>query len=141
MKVAIYCRLSDEDRDKISATDDSASIQNQKSMLITYAINRGWEIYSIYSDDDYSVCKRMKSTKVYMSESQRKSLFIPIRFLKSIFPLCLCRIICDMRPPEGETHSRHPLKLSQQRKPHRPPQRTNNKKDPMRVLFIYEEIL
>ena len=58
MKVAIYCRLSDEDRDKISATDDSASIQNQKSMLITYAINRGWEIYSIYSDDDYSGADR-----------------------------------------------------------------------------------
>ena len=58
MKVAIYCRLSDEDRDKISVTDDSASIQNQKSMLITYAINRGWEIYSIYSDDDYSGADR-----------------------------------------------------------------------------------
>lgn len=58
MKVAIYCRLSDEDRDKTSATDDSASIQNQKSMLITYAINKGWEIYSIYSDDDYSGADR-----------------------------------------------------------------------------------
>ena len=50
MKVAIYCRLSDEDRDKTSANDDSASIQNQKSMLIAYAINQGWEIFSIYSD-------------------------------------------------------------------------------------------
>ena len=40
MKVAIYCRLSDEDRDKLSAHDDSASIQNQKSMLIKHAIER-----------------------------------------------------------------------------------------------------
>ena len=34
MNVAIYCRLSDEDRDKLSEHDDSASIQNQKAMLI-----------------------------------------------------------------------------------------------------------
>ena len=32
-KAAIYCRLSEEDRNKASAEDDSASIQNQKSML------------------------------------------------------------------------------------------------------------
>ena len=54
MKVAIYCRLSAEDRDKLSADDDSASIQNQKDMLIKHAISNGWEIFSIYSDDDYS---------------------------------------------------------------------------------------
>ena len=33
-KVAIYCRLSEEDRNKQHGTDDSNSIQNQKSMLI-----------------------------------------------------------------------------------------------------------
>ena len=33
-KVALYCRLSEEDRNKVSAADDSASIQNQKSMLL-----------------------------------------------------------------------------------------------------------
>lgn len=58
MKVAIYCRLSDEDRDKLSANDDSASIQNQKSMLIKHAIDSDWEIISIYSDDDYSGADR-----------------------------------------------------------------------------------
>ena len=52
MKVAIYCRLSEEDRNKQSKTDDSGSIQNQKSMLIRYAMERDWEIYNIYSDDD-----------------------------------------------------------------------------------------
>lgn len=52
--VAIYCRLSDEDRNKSSATDDSESIQNQKLLLTKYAVERGWAIYNIYSDDDYS---------------------------------------------------------------------------------------
>ena len=58
MKVAIYCRLSAEDRDKLSADDDSASIQNQKDMLIKHAISNGWEIFGIYSDDDYSGADR-----------------------------------------------------------------------------------
>lgn len=54
MKVAIYCRLSDEDRDKLSSLDDSGSIQNQKAMLIKHASCNGWTIYDIYSDDDYA---------------------------------------------------------------------------------------
>ncbi|MCM1125025.1 MAG: recombinase family protein [Lachnospiraceae bacterium] len=52
-KVAIYNRLSEEDKDKLNEEDESRSIQNQKSMLITYAVNQGWDIYNIYSDDDY----------------------------------------------------------------------------------------
>lgn len=51
--VGIYNRLSEEDRDKLNEYDESQSIQNQKSMLISYAISQGWEIYNIYSDDDY----------------------------------------------------------------------------------------
>ncbi len=54
MKVAIYCRLSREDDDKLHETDESESIQNQKSMLINYAMNQGWDIYNIYCDEDYS---------------------------------------------------------------------------------------
>lgn len=54
MKVAIYCRLSDEDKNKVTSLDDSESIQNQKSLLSKYAIKNGWDIYKIYSDDDYS---------------------------------------------------------------------------------------
>ncbi|MTI67508.1 MAG: DUF4368 domain-containing protein [Firmicutes bacterium] len=53
-KVAIYCRLSDEDRNKVSDFDESKSIQNQKMLLTKYAIENGWSIYKIYSDDDYS---------------------------------------------------------------------------------------
>ena len=51
MKAAIYCRLSKEDEYKIG---ESESIQNQKSMLIQYAIEKGFDIYQIYSDEDYS---------------------------------------------------------------------------------------
>lgn len=53
-KVALYCRLSEEDRNKASPDDDSASIQNQKSMLLQYALQQGWEVFHIYSDDDYT---------------------------------------------------------------------------------------
>lgn len=54
-RVAIYVRLSEEDEDKINKRDDSESIQNQKSMLIEYALqHQDWEIVGIYSDDDFS---------------------------------------------------------------------------------------
>ena len=58
--VAIYCRLSEEDRNKQSQTDDSNSIQNQKAMLVQYALEQGWEIYCIYSDDDYAGADRRR---------------------------------------------------------------------------------
>lgn len=58
MKVAIYCRLSEEDKNKQNENDDSNSIQNQKSILIQYTIEQGWDIYNIYSDDDYTGADR-----------------------------------------------------------------------------------
>ena len=58
MKTAIYCRLSEEDRNKIRKSDDSISIQNQKTMLLQYAAEHGWEVYGIYSDDDYAGADR-----------------------------------------------------------------------------------
>ena len=54
----IYVRLSDEDRDKRCAIDESESIQNQKSMLINYCIEQGWKIHNIYCDEDYSGADR-----------------------------------------------------------------------------------
>ena len=53
-KVAIYCRLSEEDRNKQFETDDSNSIQNQKAMLLQYSMEQEWEVFNIYSDDDYT---------------------------------------------------------------------------------------
>lgn len=58
--VAIYSRLSEEDKNKLHEYDDSRSIQNQKSMLISYALSQGWEIYNIYSDDDYKGSDRSR---------------------------------------------------------------------------------
>lgn len=52
LRVAIYCRLSDEDREKQGK--DSESIQNQKSMLLDYAFKMGWNVYDIYCDENYS---------------------------------------------------------------------------------------
>ena len=60
MRAAVYCRLSEEDREKRSASEDSASIQNQQSMLLQYAARQGWEIYRIYSDDDYAGADRSR---------------------------------------------------------------------------------
>ncbi|MCI8772623.1 MAG: recombinase family protein [Lachnospiraceae bacterium] len=58
--VAIYNRLSEEDKDKLSKEEESRSIQNQKSMLVSYAVSQGWEIYNIYSDDDYKGSDRSR---------------------------------------------------------------------------------
>lgn len=60
MKAAIYCRLSEEDRNKQFETDDSNSIQNQKAMLLQYATEQGWEVYNLYSDDDYTGSDRRR---------------------------------------------------------------------------------
>ena len=53
-KVGVYCRLSEEDRDKVNKTDDSNSIINQRSMCLKYANQNGWDVVDIYSDDDFS---------------------------------------------------------------------------------------
>jgi len=60
MKAAIYCRLSEEDKQKNNEEMDSCSIQNQKSMLLQYALQQGWEVFGIYSDDDYAGADRKR---------------------------------------------------------------------------------
>ncbi len=75
MKAAIYCRLSEEDRNKKSDSDDSESIQNQKSILLQYAFSQGWEIYSIYSDDDYTGADRYRPEFVRLLQDAEKKKF------------------------------------------------------------------
>jgi len=75
MKVAIYCRLSEEDKNKQFKTDDSESIQNQKSMLIGYAMEQNWEIYNIYSDDDYTGSDRRRPEFNRLLEDARQHKF------------------------------------------------------------------
>lgn len=55
MKAAIYCRLSKEDAGRCG---ESESIQNQKSLLLQYAAEHGYEVYAVYSDEDYSGADR-----------------------------------------------------------------------------------
>ena len=51
MKVAIYCRLSEEDKGK-EENRDSESIKNQKQLLLDYSKGQGWDVYRISSEDD-----------------------------------------------------------------------------------------
>ena len=51
-RVGIYCRLSNEDRDKDG--NFSESIKTQQAMLTDYAIKQGWVISKIYIDDNFS---------------------------------------------------------------------------------------
>ncbi len=74
MKAALYCRLSEEDKNKPNASSESESIQNQKSMLVSYALEQDWEIYNIYSDDDYAGADRNRPAFLHLlaDAEQRK---------------------------------------------------------------------
>lgn len=54
VRVAIYARLSDEDKHKTSYTDYSESIKNQIALATQYAQERSWIIAGVYCDDDWS---------------------------------------------------------------------------------------
>lgn len=51
-KVGIYCRLSKADGD-----GESASIANQRAMLIAHCQQKGWEVVKVYEDDGFSGLK------------------------------------------------------------------------------------
>ena len=53
-RAVLYLRLSKEDLHKIREGDDSASIKNQRLMLMEYALAMGYQITDVYSDDDES---------------------------------------------------------------------------------------
>lgn len=75
MKAAIYCRLSEEDRDKLHEHDDSASIRNQKAMLVEYACRNGWTIHDIYTDDDYAGSDRNRPAFNRLIQDAQARLF------------------------------------------------------------------
>ncbi len=75
MKAAIYCRLSEEDKNKTTENEDSNSIKNQKSMLIQYAKEQNWDIYNIYSDDDYTGADRNRPQFKMLIEDAQKHRF------------------------------------------------------------------
>ena len=53
-RAALYLRLSDEDKNKLSKEELSESIKNQELLLKNYAIREGFNIIGIYSDEDWS---------------------------------------------------------------------------------------
>jgi len=73
---AIYCRLSKEDSDTVSDShNESESIQNQKSLLIKYAVEKGWDIYNIYCDEDYSGADRERPAFKQLIEEAEQGKF------------------------------------------------------------------
>ena len=100
MKAAIYCRLSKEDEDKIG---ESESIQNQKSMLLQYAIEKGFDIYQIYSDEDYSGIDRTRPDFNRMLEAARAGEF------ELILVKTQSRFTRDMELVEKYLHGLFPL--------------------------------
>lgn len=53
-RAVLYLRLSKEDVNKLNVGDDSASIKNQRLLLTDYALERGFKVVGVYSDDDES---------------------------------------------------------------------------------------
>ena len=54
VRVVLYLRLSDEDRDKLTPEQLSESIKNQETMLRQYADEKNWQIVGVYNDEDWS---------------------------------------------------------------------------------------
>lgn len=100
MICAIYCRLSKEDENSIQ---ESESIQNQKNLLISHAVQQEWDIYGIYCDDDYSGADRDRPAWNAMLRDAQAGRF----------QLVLCknqsRFTRDMEMLERYIHSLFPL--------------------------------
>ena len=99
MKCAIYCRLSKED----GGEHESESIQNQKSLLIKYAVDREWEIYNIYTDEDYSgICENRPAFLSLITDAEDRK-----------FDIVLCktqsRFTRDMEQVEKYIHKLFPI--------------------------------
>ncbi len=53
-RAVLYLRLSKEDVDKLNEGEDSASIKNQRLLLMNFALGKGFKVVKVYSDDDES---------------------------------------------------------------------------------------
>ena len=72
MKAAIYCRLSDEDE---RSADESESIQNQKAMLLHYALEQGYDVVGMYVDENWSGADRNRPAFNQMLRAAEKLEF------------------------------------------------------------------
>ena len=74
-RAGLYCRLSKEDEDKLNKGDDSESIQNQKLLLMDYAMAQGWSVHKIYDDDDRKGFDRDRPKFNQLLEDAERGLF------------------------------------------------------------------
>ena len=50
MESCVYCRLSKDDE----LTGESASISNQRDILVNYCQSQGWQVVDVFQDDGYT---------------------------------------------------------------------------------------
>ena len=93
--------MSKEDVDK--QRSESESIQNQKALLTRYAAERGWDVFGVYCDEDYSGADSMRPgfNRMIGDARQRK------------FEIVLCktqsRFTRDMELVEKYIHGMFPV--------------------------------
>lgn len=102
-KVALYCRLSKEDKDKLSQGDESASIQNQKLLLVDYAIEKKFAVHEIYIDDDYTGMDSERPAFKRLIQDARSGYF------QAIICKTQARFTRDMELVEKYIHGLFPL--------------------------------
>ena len=125
-KAAIYCRLSRED-DNLTTDEWSESIQNQQTLLCEYAKKKGFCIYCMYVDDNYSGLDNARPAFCRLIEDARCGRFDTIlcknqsrftrdmetaqQYLNELFPLWGIRFIgvCD----GTDTNDRKNLRMRQ----------------------------
>ncbi|NLK36759.1 MAG: recombinase family protein [Epulopiscium sp.] len=74
-KVAIYCRISVEEREATAQGLESESIQNQKLLLLEYVNQKGWELFDIYCDEGFSGLTEDRPSFLQMINHARKGYF------------------------------------------------------------------
>ena len=103
MRAAIYCRLSKEDEALPEGVQESESIQNQRSLLLDYARQQGYEVVHVYADEDYSGMDRTRPDFTRMIEAARARAF------EVILVKTLSRFTRDMELVEKYLHGLFPL--------------------------------
>ena len=76
---ALYVRLSQEDRNKINKEDESESITNQQTILLEYCKKNGFDVYDIYSDENWSGSDRERPEFNRMIADAREKKFNTIK--------------------------------------------------------------
>lgn len=119
MKAAIYVRLSREDREKNGA--ESESIVNQQMMLLDYCKQQSWEVYKVYSDEDYSgsdrerprFCEMLKAAEerkfdIVLTKTQSRfarDMEIIEKYVNTLFPIWGIRFISLVDNADSENQS------------------------------------